>query len=153
MLTKDDEIFEGKSFSNLLQDIYNNSTKKKKQIDVLINELRPFITDANKAVLIVPILKDYLDIGVKNDELLVKMAAVYQKFLSGENRGVGEGGGGNGVLSDDEKEQILKDLNVIKKQAGTMPAEDSEDSKKIIKLMEDTEEVINKIQESEKSNG
>ena len=108
---KDAPIFENTTFSSLLQDIYKNSTNKRKQIDILINELRPLIKQLSDAVQVVPLIKEYMEVGVKNDEQLVKMAGVYQKFIAAEIRGKeGTNLGGNGLLTDAEKAQLLDEI-------------------------------------------
>ena len=50
-------------------------------------------------------LKEYLEINVKNDDQLVKIAAIVQRLLSAENRGGAEDEFG---LSDKEKDQLMK---------------------------------------------
>ena len=42
-MDKDTEIFKGKSFANLAEDIYSTSKKKETQINLLIAELKPLI--------------------------------------------------------------------------------------------------------------
>jgi hypothetical protein len=100
----DFEVFDGKSLSDLFKDIYNNTQTNKKQLEVLMQEVVGFIKDGDTAVQIIPMLKEYLEINVKNDDQLVKMAAVVQRIISSEQRGnVGEEFG----LSDSEKEQLM----------------------------------------------
>ena len=82
----DIEIFKGKSFSDLMKDIYSNSTKKDRQINLLIGELRPLIKNIGDATVIVPLIKEYLEVGVKNDEHLIKMVALVQRLESGGNK-------------------------------------------------------------------
>ena len=85
------EIYKGKHFSGLCKDIVKNSENKKDQIDILISELRTLIKTVNDAVIIVPLIKDYYDVGIKNDEQLVKLAAVVQRLVAkGEASGEGE---------------------------------------------------------------
>jgi len=74
------EIFKGKSLSDLFSEIYDNSRKKDKQISTLISELKPLIEDVGDATLVVPMIKEYLEIGVKNDEQLVKIATIVQRL-------------------------------------------------------------------------
>ena len=64
----DFEVFEGKSLSDIFKDIYDNSNKNKKQLEVLMKEVVGFIKDGDTAVQIIPMLKEYLEINVKNDE-------------------------------------------------------------------------------------
>jgi len=108
MSTEDKEIFKGKTLSDLFKDIYNNSNQKKKQIDILINELRPLVTSINDAAIIVPLIRDYIEVGVKNDEQLVKMAAVFQKYLAAKERT--NSNDDSALLTEEEKEQLLSDI-------------------------------------------
>lgn len=131
-ITKEDEIFKGKSFSELLGDIYKNQTTKKKQIDLLVNELRPYMTSASEAAVIVPLIKEYLEIGVKNDDQLVKLAAVYQKMMSSENRnelmsanGIGNNGDGS-YLTDEEKKELNNTAKEYAEQLGKRTISDSD---------------------------
>ena len=77
-------IFGGKKFSDLLEEIYNNQKKKEEQISTLISELKPLIQDIGDATLVVPLLKEYLEISVKNDEQLIKMANIVQKAVQSD---------------------------------------------------------------------
>ena len=86
----DKEIFKGKKFSNLLEEIYDNSKKKDQQISALIAELKPLIEGISDATLVVPMIKEYLEIGVKNDEHLIKLATVIQRMETAASRGSGE---------------------------------------------------------------
>ena len=101
------EVFEGKTLANVFKDIYTNSEENKKQIEVLMKDLLRFVTDTASAVALVPILKDYLDVAVKNDEQLIKVAAIVQKLASADAKGSdGEFG-----LSELEKEQLMSGLS------------------------------------------
>jgi hypothetical protein len=57
------ELFSGKTFSDILNEIYKNSKKKEKQINSLISELKPLIENLGDAVSVVPLIKEYLEIG------------------------------------------------------------------------------------------
>jgi hypothetical protein len=106
-----DELFEGTTLSSLFKNIYDNSTKKNKQIDILVNELRPLIKDVSQAAMVVPLIKEYLEVAVKNDEQLVKLSGVYQKFLAAEER-IQELQKENGsLLTDEEKKQLLQEID------------------------------------------
>lgn len=83
------EIFKGKSLSDLFSEIYDNSRKKDKQISTLISELKPLIEDVGDATLVVPMIKEYLEIGVKNDEQLVKIATIVQRLETSMQKGTG----------------------------------------------------------------
>ena len=72
-MASDFEVFEGKSLSDLFKDIYDNTKTNKTQLEVLMKEVVGFIKDGDTAVQIIPMLKEYLEINVKNDDQLVKM--------------------------------------------------------------------------------
>ena len=80
------ELFKGTTFSDLLKDIYHNSKKKDRQINTLIHELQPLIKNLGDATVIVPLIKEYLDVSVKNDEHLVKLAAVVQRLVGSNTK-------------------------------------------------------------------
>ena len=103
-MANDYEIFEGKSLSNLFKDIYDNTQTNKTQLEVLMKEVVGFIKDGDTAVQIIPMLKEYLEINVKNDDQLVKLAAIVQRIIAVENKGGSEDEVG---LSDAEKEQLM----------------------------------------------
>lgn len=103
----DTEIFGSKKFSDLLKDIYENQKKKDRQINLLIADLKPLITNISDAALLVPVIKDYMEVSVKNDEHLVKMAAVVQRMVSNKNEE------GSSFLTDDEKDALLKEIKSI----------------------------------------
>lgn len=103
----DTEIFGNKKFSDLLKDIYENQKKKDRQINLLIADLKPLITGINDAAILVPVIKDYMEVSVKNDEHLVKLAAVIQRMVSNKSEE------GNSFLTDEEKDALLKEIKSI----------------------------------------
>jgi hypothetical protein len=111
MSALDNNIFGGKKFSDLLEEIYNNQKKKDKQISALIAELKPLVQEIGDATLIVPLIKEYLEISVKNDEQLIKMATIVQRIMS--NNSNEDGGFG---ISEEEKAQLLAELDKFKEE-------------------------------------
>ena len=106
----DNIVFGGKKFSDILEEIYNNQKKKEKQISALISELKPLVNEIGDATLIVPLIKEYLEISVKNDEQLIKMATIIQRIMN-NNAGPNDGGFG---ISEEEKQQLLAELDKFK---------------------------------------
>ena len=104
-MANDYEIFEGKTLSDVFKDIYYNSKTNKQQLEVLMKEVVGFIKDGDTAVQIIPMLKEYLEINVKNDEQLVKLATIVQRITAAEKR-VSDSGDEFG-LSEAEKEQLM----------------------------------------------
>ena len=108
------ELYKGKKYSNLLKDVVINSEQKRDQIDILVSDLRSMIKTPNDAIIIVPLIKDYLDVGVRNDDQLVKLAAVVQRLISSQNQG--EDGNMGMLLSEDERKQLMGEVEKITKE-------------------------------------
>ena len=110
------ELFKGTTFSDLMKDIYHNSKKKDRQINTLIQELQPLIKNIGDATVIVPLIKEYLDVSVKNDEHLVKLAAVVQRLVGNALKDSGDEYG----MSEEEKARLLQtaqeELDAIHKE-------------------------------------
>ena len=94
-------LFDGKTSSDVFKEIYNNSKKKDKQINSLIAELKPLIQNIGDAPVVVPLIKEYLEVSVKNDEHLIKMMAVIQRLQNNSNSG-----NGDSLLTDEELKQL-----------------------------------------------
>ena len=105
-MSNEKEIFEGKTFQDLTKDIYENTTKRKTQIDLLISEIHGFITTIDDVVLVAPIIKEYMDTAVRNDEHLVKLAGVLQRIIS-KSQGESDE---SMLLTDEEKEELMGTL-------------------------------------------
>ena len=104
----DNIIFKNKKFSDVLEEIYNNQKKKDQQVTALISELKPLISDIGDATLVVPLIKEYMEISVKNDDILIKMAALAQRAMQTQTAE------GTLTISDEEKEQLLSAMNELK---------------------------------------
>ena len=104
----DNVIFGKKKFSDILEEIYNNQKKKDQQVSALISELKPLISDIGDATLVVPLIKEYMEISVKNDDILIKMAALAQRAMATVTSD------GSLTISDEEKDQLLSAMNELK---------------------------------------
>ena len=105
-MSEKNEIFDGKTFQDLTKDIYENTTKRKTQIDLLISEIHGFITTIDDVVMVAPIIKEYMDTAVRNDEHLVKLAGVLQRIIS-KSQGESDE---SMLLTDEEKEELMGTL-------------------------------------------
>ena len=112
-----DEIFDGKTFKDLTKDIYNNASEKKKQIQILIKEMNKMIKSIDDVVLLAPIIKEYLEGGVKNDEHQVKLASVLQRIFNKTTSKDND----DSFLTEQEKEDLMVSLqetvNEIQKES------------------------------------
>ena len=103
----DSIIFGDKKFSDILEEIYSNQRKKSKQVNALISELKPLIQEIGDATLIVPLIKEYMEIGVKNDDALIKMATIIQRAVQNESDD------GNFGISEEEKEALMAEMEKL----------------------------------------
>lgn len=109
-MDKDSLLFDDKSFSDLLRDVYNNTKKKENQINGLIDQLKPLIRNMTDASLMVPLIKEYLEISVKNDDNLVRLTAIIQRLLVvGAKSEKGDELG----LTEAERSQLLQEAQTI----------------------------------------
>lgn len=128
------QLFDGKNLSDLFRDIYNNQINKKKNISELIESLRKLIRNVGEATVIAPIIKDLIEVSVKNDEHLVKLATIAQRLAAAEAKGIGE----DGWLSEYEKSQLLSDLE------DTVNQIEEKNNEKITELQIEIEEIKTK---------
>ena len=103
----DSIVFGKKRFSDILEEIYTNQKTKQSQVTTLISELKPLVQEIGDATLIVPLIKEFMEIGVKNDEQLIKMATIVQRAL----QNVDEDGGFG--ITEDEKDQLLAEMEKL----------------------------------------
>tara|TARA_R100000541_G_scaffold58881_2_gene70939 strand:+ start:519 stop:866 length:348 start_codon:yes stop_codon:yes gene_type:complete len=106
-------VFGKKKFSDILNEIYNNQKKKEDQISGLISELKPLVQDIGDATLIVPLIKEYLEIGVRNDEQLIKMATIVQRVINNSSNEDSMG------ITDSEKDELLAELDKLNTNLST----------------------------------
>jgi hypothetical protein len=105
-------IFGNKKFSDILEEIYNNQKKKEHQVYILVQELKGLVKEIGDATLIVPLIKDYMDIGLKNDDQLIKLASIVQKLMISESKNENF----EGVLTDEERQMLLDSVKMEDKK-------------------------------------
>lgn len=138
-MSTDFELFPGKNLSGLFEDIYKNQQNKKQRISELIAEMKKVIRHAGDMAVIGPIIKDLVDTSVKNDDALIKMAAIAQRIIGAQHKAEGD----SGFLSDEEKEQLLKQLDE------TIAEVADEQETKVDELTNEIEELKQKVSKDE----
>lgn len=99
----DFELYDGKKYSDLVKDIVKNHKSKQSQIKVLVEQLTDMVSEPGDAVMLVPLIKGYLDSDIKNDEALVKLAQIAQKAAQPSNSD-------GGSFSDKDLELLFSDI-------------------------------------------
>lgn len=102
------EIFDGKQLQDVFEDIYKNSNTKKLQITKLINELRILIKTVQDATVVVPLIAQYLEISVRNDEHLIKLAEIVQRLIKAESGKSSGDDGFDGIFTEEEQQKLLE---------------------------------------------
>jgi len=92
----------------LFDEIHSKQKKRDMQLMGLISELKPFMNDIGDATLLVPLIAKYMDLAVKNDDVLVKLASLVYKAASAEASGEDSLG-----LSEEEKKQLMEEFNKL----------------------------------------
>lgn len=108
-MDKDSLLFDDKSFSDLLRDVYVNTKKKEGQIDTLIDQLKPLIRNATDASMMVPLIKEYLEISVKNDDNLVRLTGIIQRLIVSSDKTKTD----DFSLSEAEKKQLMDEAQTL----------------------------------------
>ncbi len=101
---KNPEVFEGKTLQDILEEIYEHAANKRKTIDTLMESLTQLIKKPSDAAVIVPVVQDLLEVGIKNDEHLVKIATIAQRILTA---GESSASTGEFVLSQADRDELL----------------------------------------------
>ena len=117
----DKTIFKDKTLSDLLEEIHNNSSSTRNQVSSLIGELKPLIENIGDATLVVPMIKEYMEIGVKNDEHLIKLATVIQRLEA-----ISAKGGDGEMFNFDDLQELLQESEEIQNEVKDV-SEDSEE--------------------------
>ncbi len=102
MANFEEVVFGRKKFSEILKEIYDRSASKEKQINDLILQLQDLIQNIGDATMMVPLIAKYMELNIKNDDALIKMAAIVQNAIN-KSKDTGDA-----TLSDSEKEELLK---------------------------------------------
>lgn len=105
------EVFPGKNLSDLFKDVFETTVQKRHQINEFILHLQTLVKGSTDAMIIVPIIKDYLDVGIKNEDLIIKIAGIVQRLATGKAQATE--GGSEYILSEEEKKQLLSEATAL----------------------------------------
>jgi hypothetical protein len=104
-------VFDGMSLSDLFKKIHKNNKDIDKQIGEFIETMKPMATsNAGSAVMLMPTVKDLIDVNVKNNEQLIKMAAIAQRAAT-INANTGQD-----LINMDEINALLEEQKAVQEQ-------------------------------------
>lgn len=121
-MSLDKEIFKGKTLSDLFGEIYDNSKETRGQVKGLIGELKPLIENIGDATLIVPMIKEYMEIGVKNDDALIKLATIIQRIETAQAKG------DSGEFDFSELQDLLEEQEQTQEEIKSVENQEDEDA-------------------------
>ena len=104
------EIFPGKKISDLVQEVYNRQNNQDSHIKAKIDEISDMIEGPCDAIVLMPQIKGLIYSSLKNDEVLVKLLALFQKASQAAQK---EGEAMSELLSERDIEQLMKEVNTI----------------------------------------
>jgi hypothetical protein len=104
-------VFDGMSLSDLFKKIHKNNKDIDKQIGDFIDTMKPMATaNAGSATMLMPTVKDLIDVNVKNNEQLIKMAAIAQRAASSNANS------NNELIDMSEIEALLAEQKEVQEQ-------------------------------------
>jgi hypothetical protein len=104
-------IFEGKTVSDLLKEVYDKKIETDSIVRDKITVLSSFISTPGDAIVVVPLIKDLLDAGLKNDDIMMKMIQLFKQPVQSNKPGDKES---EGILSDKDIQQLFNEVNTAK---------------------------------------
>ena len=101
-------LFGSTSLSDIFKQIHRNNKDTDKQINELIDALKPLASsNAGSAVMLMPTVKDLIDVNVKNNEQLIKMAGIAQRASTSTTNQVTD------FINPDEIQQLLEEQRAV----------------------------------------
>jgi hypothetical protein len=107
----DKEVFDGKKLGDILKEAYE---KHKEQDSLIKNEifrLSDMISSPGEALAIAPMIKPLIDSGLKNDEVLMKIAQLIQKSVASDDAAANDS-----ILTEKDMEQLFSEVQIYTKK-------------------------------------
>ena len=123
-------IFDDKTLSDVFKDIYKNTESKREQINTFVTKLVRQIRTPEDAAVISPIIKDFMEVNVKNDEHIVRIAQIAQRAIAIGTKAASS----TELLTEEEKQQLLSNitLEIEDLQQETTEVEDELERLKVV---------------------
>jgi hypothetical protein len=101
----DIKLFGETSLSDIFKQAHKRTKDTDKQINELIDALKPLASsNAGSAVMLMPTVKDLIDVNVKNNEQLIKMAGIAQRAATSNATS-----NSDSFFNPDEIQQLLEE--------------------------------------------
>ena len=104
-------VFGNTSLSDLFKQIHKNNKDIDKKIEEFIDTMKPMATaNVGNATNLMPVVKDLIDVNVKNNEQLVKMAAIAQRAATSNTNS------GTDLIDMSEIEALLSEQKEVQEK-------------------------------------
>jgi hypothetical protein len=105
----DIKLFGDTSLSDIFKQAHKRTKDTDKQINELIDALKPLASsNAGSAVMLMPTVKDLIDVNVKNNEQLIKMAGIAQRAATATATN-----NADSFFNPDEIQQLLEEQRTV----------------------------------------
>jgi predicted RecB family endonuclease len=105
------EVFKGKSIEDLYKEIYNNSRSTKTKINDLVKTMTGMVENTTDAIRMMPLIREYLDAGIKSDDHLIRLAQLIQRAETKASSGeIDLYGDLQSLLEESNQESAIKKL-------------------------------------------
>ena len=109
-------LFGNTTLSDIFKQIHKNNKDIDKQIEGLVDAIKPLATsNAGSAVMLMPTVKDLIDVNVKNNDQLIKMAAIAQRASSNAASSAE-----SGFFDMAEVQQLIEEQKAIQEQGNKL---------------------------------
>jgi hypothetical protein len=101
------ELYDGKSLADIFSEIHKNTDSKRAQINSFIMKMVQLIRTPEDAAVIGPIVQGFIEVNVKNDEHLIRVAQIAQRIVVVGSKVQTSL---DGLLTEEEKNALLGDI-------------------------------------------
>ncbi len=99
------ELFKGKSFADVFKEIHENNREIDEKINDIVDEMKVMVKTPSDVAVLGPVVKDYLDTKIKNNDILVKLMKVVEGMITKNSKNEDED---EDDMSEDEMAEYLE---------------------------------------------
>lgn len=112
----DKTVYGSTRLEDILEEIHKSTKKKRNKIEMVLDKMNNLISEPKDVIVMAPLMKDYFDLLIKNDDGLVKLATIVQRIYSAESYKKLAEGEDIGNLSDEERKELMALATEAKKE-------------------------------------
>lgn len=98
------QVYGDRTFGDMIRDLEDRNDARKKSIEELVDKLTDMVDNPDNAIVLVPLIKEYMEIDVSNDKHKVDLMKILQKLY--KTKIDADEVTGEGDLPDDVKDWV-----------------------------------------------